>query len=274
MRSAPDHDRVDLAPGHQVARHVVGDEGGGDAVLQQLPRGEPRPLEPGPRLVGEHRLHLPEANGGADDAERGAVAGGGEGARVAVGEDARLRGQELRPEVAHAAAGLEVLALDGERLVEEPVPERLAPRGLQRPEPLPHPLDRPEEVDGGGPRGGERRAHVAPLGPERGALAAGRAHAEGEAEGGGDPDRGSAADRHVLDGGRDLVVVPAAQEHLLGRQAPLVDHHHDAVLPRHRRDHAHLRESIVAHVPVPAESAARGTVSPPVRCRGYNPARP
>ena len=236
----PHHHRVDLAPGHQVARHVVGDEGRGDPVLQQLPRGEPRALEPGPRLVREDALHLAEPDGGADDAECRAVAGGGERAGVAVGEDARLVGQELRSEVAHAAARREVLPLDGEGLVEEAAAERLAAGGLEGAEALPHPLDGPEEVDRGGPGRGERRAHVAPLGLEEGALAAGGAQAEGEAERGGDADRGSAADRHVLDGGRDLVVVAATQDDLFRRQAPLVDHDHDAVLPRDRRDHAHL----------------------------------
>ena len=214
----------------------------GMPVLEQLPRGEPRPLEPGSGLVGEDGLHLAEANGGADDAEGGAVAGGGEGPGVAVGEDARLGRQQFGAEVPHEAAGLEVLLLDGEGLLEEPEAQRVGPGGLQRVEAPPHPLDGPEQVHGGGARGGEGRAHVGPLAPERRPLAAGRARAEGEAEGRRDPDRGGAADRHVLDRGRDLVVGAAAQEDLLVGKTPLVDHHHDPVLPRHRRDHPHLRE--------------------------------
>ena len=69
------------------------------------------------------------------------------------------------------------------------------------------------------------------------ALGARVARAEREAERGRDADRRRAADRHVADRRGHVVVVETAQQELLGRQAPLVDHHHDAVLPRHRRDH-------------------------------------
>ena len=41
--AAQEH-QVDLPLGHQAGGHVVGDEGGGDAVLHQLPGGEPGPL--------------------------------------------------------------------------------------------------------------------------------------------------------------------------------------------------------------------------------------
>ena len=63
------------------------------------------------------------------------------------------------------------------------------------------------------------------------------AHAERDAQRGGHADRRRAADRHVADRGRHLAVVAAAEVDLLRGQAPLVDHHHGAVLPRHRRDH-------------------------------------
>ena len=168
------------------------------------------------------------------------------------------------PEVAQAAAGLEVLPLDGQRFVEERGTEQRAALRREGVEPAAHPLDRPEEVDRSGPRGGERRAHVGPLGPQSCFLAPGDAGAEGEAKSGGDPDRGGPADRHVLDGGRHLVVVAAAQEDLLGGQAPLVDHHHDAVLPRHRRDHSRLRKQHMSSRGTPVCPVPRDPPAPSV----------
>ena len=65
--------------------------------LEQLPGGQAGALEEGSRLVGEDVDCLPALDGGADDAEGGAVAGGGEGAGVAVGEDgALLSGTKMR----------------------------------------------------------------------------------------------------------------------------------------------------------------------------------
>ena len=161
------------------------------------------------------RLHLAEPRRRADDAERRAVAGGGEGAGVAVGEDARLVGQELGPEVAHAAAGRRgPPRWMAERLVEER--RRAAsrrPAAAQRVEARPHPLDRPEEVDRGGPGGGERRAHVAPLGararrPRSRVVRTPRARPKAAAT----PIAGAPRIAMSLIAAGDLVVVPAAQE--------------------------------------------------------------
>ena len=82
------HHGADLALGHHGAGHVVGDHGGGDAVLLQLPGGEARALEEGAGLVGVDVELLAALDGGADYAQSGAVAaGGGQRARVAVGEN-------------------------------------------------------------------------------------------------------------------------------------------------------------------------------------------
>ncbi len=92
-----DDDAVDLALAHQVAGHVVADQRHRDAVALQLPGGQPRPLQPGAGLVGEDRDLLAGLDRGADHAEGGAVAGGGQGPGVAVGEDAgTVRDQLLR----------------------------------------------------------------------------------------------------------------------------------------------------------------------------------
>ncbi len=86
---ADDH-QVDARQAHHRRGHVVGDDRGVDPVLDQLPGREPRALQERPRLVGEHRHLLAAFGGGADDAERGAVAGRGQRPGVAVGEDAGL----------------------------------------------------------------------------------------------------------------------------------------------------------------------------------------
>ena len=81
-----------------------------DALLHQLPRGEPRALQIGPRFVGDHRDVL--AFRRADDAERGAVAGGRERAGVAVGHDARAFRDQRGAELAHGAVGGKVFLED------------------------------------------------------------------------------------------------------------------------------------------------------------------
>ena len=45
--------RVDRAPLHEVRRHVVGDDRHRDALLLQLPGGQPGALQEGARLVGD-----------------------------------------------------------------------------------------------------------------------------------------------------------------------------------------------------------------------------
>ena len=85
----------------------------------QLPRGEPRALEPGPRLVDPHGDVRVAGRGRADDAERRAVAGRREGAGVAVREDA-VAGLEQRGAVlADAQAAVDVVVVDRLRPLEQ-----------------------------------------------------------------------------------------------------------------------------------------------------------
>ena len=98
-----DDDGLDLALAHEAAGHVVADDRDGDAVLHQLPGGEARALEEGAGLVGVDVDLVAALDGGADDAERGAVAAGGEGAGVAVGEDGAFLREERCAVGAHRA---------------------------------------------------------------------------------------------------------------------------------------------------------------------------
>ncbi len=92
-----DDDGGDAALRHEVAGHVVADEGGGDVVFEQLPGGEACALVEGAGLVGEDVDLFAGFDGGADDAEGGAVAAGGERSGVAVGEDCALLGRREAP---------------------------------------------------------------------------------------------------------------------------------------------------------------------------------
>jgi hypothetical protein len=97
-----------------------------------------------------------------------------------------------------------------------------------------HPLDRPEQVHGGRPRGGHELANPVELGGEL--LGAGRAapaHPDCNAHRGCHADRRRAADYHRLDRARDLRRRLAADVDLLRRQLALVDHDDDVVFPRY-----------------------------------------
>ena len=85
-----DHDGANLALAHHRARHVVGNDGGGNVVFHQLPSGQARALQEWASLVGVDVNLLALLDGGADHAQRGAVSSGGERAGVAVSEDAAL----------------------------------------------------------------------------------------------------------------------------------------------------------------------------------------
>lgn len=81
-----DHDGVDLAAAHQVARHVVGNQGDGNPFLNQFPRRQSGSLQERPGLVGDDRNTLASLDGRTDDAKRRTVAGRRQGTGIAVRE--------------------------------------------------------------------------------------------------------------------------------------------------------------------------------------------
>ena len=82
-----DDDRVHPPGAEERSHHAVGDEGHRDPGPSQFPRSQPGALEQRPGLGSEH-LDGPAGFGGRpDDAERGAVAAGGEHPGVAVGQE-------------------------------------------------------------------------------------------------------------------------------------------------------------------------------------------
>ena len=104
-----DHHRVDLTLLEEISGHVVGDERAGDALLLQLPGGQPGALQERTGLVGEHVNRRVALEHRADDAERRAVTGRRQSPGVAVGEDARSLGEERRRVLAHGDAHGHVL---------------------------------------------------------------------------------------------------------------------------------------------------------------------
>lgn len=111
-----------LAQAEQSGGHAVGDQGGGDALVDKLESSQTAALVVGAGLgavgVSEEALVAE----GADDAEGGAVARGGEGAGVAVGDDGDLAVVGdlvllLKPLGAESTNGLVGLEILGENLL-------------------------------------------------------------------------------------------------------------------------------------------------------------
>ena len=230
-----DDDAVDLAAAHEVAGHVVGDQPVRDALDLELPGGEPGALEPGPRLVDPHGDVRVAGRGRTDHAERRAVAGRREGAGVAVREDA-VAGLEQRGAVlADAQAAVDVVVVDGLRLLQQHRGHGRrrggrAAAGERRLPGSPHLVQRPAQVDGGGPRGQQAARGLLERGPERGRIVRARSGRLGgrerDAAGRRDADRRRAADRHVADAVRDLTPGAAGDVALVLRQRELVDEDH------------------------------------------------
>src|SRR5690606_16049426 len=103
-----DDDEVDAAVTHEGRRHALGDDRRVDPVANELPGGEPRALEKRTGLVGKDGDTLAGVDGAADDAERRAVTGRGQRARVAVREDPRAVGHDLGAVRADGAAAGDV----------------------------------------------------------------------------------------------------------------------------------------------------------------------
>ena len=101
---------------HHHRGHVVTDQGDVHPSLMQLPGGEPRPLEQGPGLVGEHPQGDPPFPGQQDGTQGGAVSGGGQRPRVAVGQHPVPRLQQGEPVLRNGAAHLLILPADGPAL--------------------------------------------------------------------------------------------------------------------------------------------------------------
>src|SRR5204863_6217230 len=123
-------------------------------------RRQARALEEWPRLARDHLDALPLLDGGTHDPEGGAIARGGERARIAVGHDGRPVFDERRAVAAERAVRGDVLVVDGECLALEQHPERIDRTVAVAKEDPSHAVDRPEEIHRRRPRGGEAPAEA------------------------------------------------------------------------------------------------------------------
>ena len=195
----------------------------GNALLDHLPGGEARALHDRPRLVHPHERDLAALVSGADDASGCPVPRGGQRSRIAVGEDAPPVRDERGAAGAHGAVGGDVLVEDRLGLVEQPPTESVERERPTRERHAPHPLQRPEEVDRGGPcraqpLDGFLEIHQDPFPVIRPTLA----RRQRDAEGGGHADGGRAAHDEGADGIGDLLPGGAGLLDLLDRQAGLI----------------------------------------------------
>ena len=224
----PDHYAVDLSPRDEVPRHVVGDDAVLDALDAEFPRRKARALQPRPGLVDEHRDGAAVALvAGADDAQRRAVAGGRQGARVAVREDGGAGREQRRAEGADGVAAADVVVVDLARPGQQGEPAFVGRRVAALPQGA-HLGDGPGEVDGGGPRLGEARRRLVQGGVEGGAVAAGEGGLAGgqrQGAGRGHADGGRPAHGHVADACGDVAPGGAGDVALVGGQRELVDEH-------------------------------------------------
>src|SRR6266508_4239808 len=102
-----------------------------------------------------------------------------------------------------------------------------------------HPLQRPEEVDRGGPRGAQPLDGLLEIGQEPFPVTCpALAHRQRDTEGGGDADGGSAAHDEGADGIGDLLPGGAGLLDFLDRQAGLIQQHEPRAVPADRGDHA------------------------------------
>src|SRR5690606_38746015 len=152
----------------------------------------------GPGFVGVDMGDLVGLVAAADHAQRGAIAGGGERAGVAVGEHGPRLAQQRRAMLAHAQIGGQVFLLDRPCFVQQ----RRDRIGAGRCKSVTHARQRREQVDRGRPRRGERgQARLDQLPPARRVLGIRLTPRQHHAAGAGDADRRRAAPGHGPDRG-------------------------------------------------------------------------
>ncbi len=225
-------DAVDETRLHHVTDHVVGDQGRGDVLFLELPRRQARALEIRPRFAAVDADALVGFDGGAHDAERGAVSGRREGAGIAVREDRRAVLDERRAVRAEGAIGGDVLVVDGAGLALQHQPQGLDVARVVLRVDAPHALDGPEEIHGRRSGCREGAADLVELAAELFALQP--AHTERDAHGGRDADGRRAADHHVFDRARDLTIVAVDAIDFTHGQQTLIDHDDSTARPLDR----------------------------------------
>ena len=233
------HDGSDFALLHDRARHIVGDDGGRNAIFHQLPRRQARALQEGTSLIGIDVDFLSLLDGGADHAEGGAISASGERAGIAVGQYSATGGHEPRTVAAYGLVSSDVFGMHApgffdERLLD--LGHRADPQGFEA---VAHAGDRPEQIHRGRAGLAEDIRNLFELGLQlthRRGL--GIFHAERDTHRGCDPNRGGAANHHVADHVRHLLMRLTEDVGFFRRQLRLVDEAYAGIGPLESLDHS------------------------------------
>ena len=194
-------DAIDLPESHQMRRGRICDHRMRDPERLELPGRQPRPLEERPRLVDEHARERSPLPRRPERPHRRAVAARREPSRVAVGERARRRPEELGRVRGHSHAPRDLFLVQRSR----PLGRRIVANLLERP----HEVDR---------RGAGLGQHAVCLVEVLAALGGQRVAVRR-----GDADRRRASNGQRPDRLGHLCRAFAAQLHLFVRKAPLVE---------------------------------------------------
>ena len=240
---ADDH-CLDLALGHDGAGHVVRDQRDRNVVLHQLPCREARALQEGAGFVGEDLNALAALDGGADDTERGAVAGRGQGSGVAVREHAAGVGHQRCAIGPHGAIGGNVFGVDGPRLVDECLLDDGNRAAADLLKAALHAANGPEEIHGGRTSFAHDPADLAQTVAEIGDAGDVQVtRAQGDAHGSGHADRRRAAHDHGADRVGDGFIGWAVHPGLFDRELGLIDEQNAGISPPESFKHSLLSAS-------------------------------
>ena len=213
-----------------------------DAFLHHLPRRQTRTLQERAGFVGDDGNALSRLDRRANHTERRAVARRRQRAGIAVREHPGAIGQERRAMFAQRAVRADVLLEDLVGLRQQRVGLGRRRIGRERFPLQAHALERPEEVDGGGPAGRQNvKAMLHGAGERRACRMAVPQGFKRYTEGGRTADGGCAAHHHLANPLRHRLGTVIAQVAELGRQDTLVDHFQVPVAPTQRLHASCLR---------------------------------
>ena len=153
-----DDDGFDFSGAHLAGGHVVAENGGGDVVMQQFPRGKARTLQERARFIGVDMQFASAFDRGANHAEGSSIAAGGERARIAMRQDTTGARHQHSAEGTHGAAGGDVFVIHAARFGHGCLLNlRHGGAGFLRhgDAPAGGSVQFPRKVDGGGTGGGE-----------------------------------------------------------------------------------------------------------------------
>ena len=202
------------------------------AAFLKLPGCEPRALQQGPGFVGEDLDLFFLLESGIDHPESGAVVGRGQAAGIAMSKGGLAIFKESSAVAAESAADVPVVRKDAFGLLQQSVAQLPVSMSRSRVEDVPHPFQRPEQVDRRGPGAFEAGDGPADLAAKIIRVAGHCIQgSEDYPVGGGYADGGCAANLQVLDRRGNGFHLAAGEVVDLGGKSGLVEKDEGVVLP-------------------------------------------